>query len=153
MFFLGSFQPKLFLERNGIRMEGGYVIIRGFVSSGAGEGKKFSSLPWFRKQVNEILGFEPYPGTLNLTLTDKDGGVLRKLLLNNSLGYRIVPENNYFPGILYRAIVASSFRGGVIRPLVPGYPINLVEVIAPVCLRRALNLKDGDEVEVKMFFR
>ncbi|MEM1507288.1 MAG: DUF120 domain-containing protein [Candidatus Bathyarchaeia archaeon] len=134
-------------------MEGEYVIIRGFVSSGAGEGKKFSSLPWFRKQVEEILGFKPYPGTLNLTLTNEDSGVLRKLLINNCLGYRIVPENNYFPGVLYRAIIASSFPGGVIRPLVPSYPTNLVEVIAPICLRKTLKLRDGDKVEVKMFFR
>lgn len=134
-------------------MEGEYVIIRGFVSSGVGEGKKFSSLPWFRKQVNEILGFKVYPGTLNLTLTDKDSRVFRKLLINNGLGYRIVPENNYFSGVLYRAIVASSFPGGVIRPLIPGYPTNLVEVIAPICLRKTLKLKDGDEVEVKIFFR
>ncbi|MCX8171103.1 MAG: CTP-dependent riboflavin kinase [Candidatus Bathyarchaeota archaeon] len=136
-----------------MKMGSEYVIIEGFVSSGAGEGKKFSSLPWFKRQVNDILGFEPYPGTLNLTLTDDEGGSLRKLLLNDNLGYRIIPENNYFPGVLYRAIVALSLPGGVIIPLIPEYPSTLIEVISPICLRKILNLKDGDKVEVKIFFR
>ncbi|MEM3745752.1 MAG: DUF120 domain-containing protein [Candidatus Bathyarchaeia archaeon] len=133
-------------------MESEYVVIRGFVSSGVSEGKKFSSLPWFRKRVNEILGFEPYPGTLNLILADEDSRTFGKLL-TKGLGYRIVPESNYFPGVLYRAVIASSFLGGVIRPLIPGYPANLMEVIAPICLRETLRLKDGDGVEVKLFFR
>lgn len=128
------------------------VIVRGIVSSGIGEGRKFVSLPWFKKQVEENLGFKPYPGTLNLVVYEGCED-LKRILLCNSFGYKIVPENGYFPGILYRAIIASSLPGGVIRPCIPKYPINLIEFIAPVCLRRNLNLRDGNEVEVKIFLR
>ncbi|MEM2325876.1 MAG: DUF120 domain-containing protein [Candidatus Bathyarchaeia archaeon] len=128
------------------------VIVRGIVSSGIGEGRKFTSLPWFERQVEENLGFKPYPGTLNLIVCEGCES-LERILLDNRLGYRIVSENGYFPGVIYRAIVASSFPGGIVRPCVPKYPINLIEVIASVCLRRALNLKDGDKIEVEIFFK
>ncbi|MEM1582135.1 MAG: DUF120 domain-containing protein [Candidatus Bathyarchaeia archaeon] len=130
----------------------GVVIVKGIVSTGVNEGKYFTSLPWFRRQVKEILGFEPYPGTLNLLLKDSD---YRRLtdLFNKSLGYRVFPENGYFPGRLYKAIIMSSMLVAIIKPCVPNYPKNLLEIIAPICLRKFFNLRDGDEVEVKIFFK
>jgi riboflavin kinase len=38
----------------------------------------------------------------------------------------------------------------IIRPDRSSYPLNLVEIIAPVNLRKTLGIKDGDEVEVTL---
>lgn len=42
----------------------------------------------------------------------------------------------------------GKIHGAVVMPQVPNYPDDLVEVLAPVNLREALRLKDGDAVEV-----
>ncbi|MEM2341034.1 MAG: DUF120 domain-containing protein [Candidatus Bathyarchaeia archaeon] len=125
------------------------ITVRGIVRTGINEGSRFTALPWFKRQVKEILGFEPYPGTLNLLLANEDYDNLMVLLSKNA-GFEIVPENGYLPGRLYRALIMSSVLGAVVRPNVPNYPRNLLEIIAPINLRRLLNLRDGDEVEVKV---
>ncbi len=127
------------------------LIVRGKVFSSVGEGRKFVSLPWFRKQVEEIFGFKPYPGTLNLLLADKDGENLAHLLKNKHGGHHVFPENGYFPGFLYKALIASKILGAVVRPSVPNYPKNVLELIASICLRKILKIKDGDEIEVEIW--
>ncbi|MEM3054151.1 MAG: DUF120 domain-containing protein, partial [Candidatus Bathyarchaeia archaeon] len=55
------------------------ICLKGKVFSGTGEGAKFMELPWVKKQMEEKLGFAPYPGTLNIKLS-KDEVKLKKLL-------------------------------------------------------------------------
>jgi len=130
----------------------GAFTVRGRILSGLGEGRKFVSLPWFRIKVKELLGFEPYPGTLNLLLSN-DASEMLERLLNVNIGYEIRPDGEYFPGRIYRAIVKPDIPGAIVRPYVPNYSKNILEVIAPIYLRGTLNLNDGDEVEVKIFLQ
>ena len=48
------------------------IVFEGTVFSGEGRGKKFVELPWFKRQVEEKLGFSPYLGTLNIRLSLKE---------------------------------------------------------------------------------
>ncbi|MEM2557140.1 MAG: DUF120 domain-containing protein [Candidatus Bathyarchaeia archaeon] len=126
-------------------------IVKGRVFSGLGEGRKFASLKWFRRKIMEMLGFEPYPGTLNLLLTGEVSSTLSELF-GKFLGYEIYPEDGYLPGRVYRVLILPDIPGAIVRPCIPNYPKNVVEVIAPIQLREALGLKDGDEVKVKILF-
>ena len=45
-------------------------IITGTLFSGLGEGAYYISLPGYKKQFISKLGFKPYPGTLNLKISD-----------------------------------------------------------------------------------
>ena len=47
------------------------IDFEGIVVSGMGEGAYYMSLDGYRKQFKERLGFEPYPGTLNVKLVDQ----------------------------------------------------------------------------------
>ena len=47
------------------------ISFEGRVVSGMGEGAYYMSLAGYRKQFSEKLGYEPYPGTLNVKLVDK----------------------------------------------------------------------------------
>ena len=47
------------------------LSFEGRVVSGMGEGAYYMSLGGYRKQFYEKLGYEPYPGTLNVKLVDK----------------------------------------------------------------------------------
>lgn len=124
------------------------VTIKGKVFTGLSEGRRFTELPWVRRQVKEELGFEPLPGTLNLSLSS-DTEI--SILLSRFEGREILPEKGYFSGRLYRASIMGKVLGAVVRPDVPGYPEDVVEIVAPVCLREEFHLRDGDEVEVEIW--
>jgi riboflavin kinase len=47
-------------------------------------------------------------------------------------------------------VFISGIKGAIVRPERSNYPANLVEVIAPVNLRKTLCLSDGDEIEVML---
>jgi riboflavin kinase len=47
-------------------------------------------------------------------------------------------------------LIAGQLRGAIIFPLVPDYPQNKMELIAPVNVRKALGASAGDMVEVEV---
>lgn len=105
-------------------------------------------LPWVKKQVEEKLGFVPYPGTLDVRLTE-ESVKLKKALAED--GVDIMPEAGFYRGKCYKA----SFKGlncGIVVPEVPGYPEDKLEIIGSWNLRSKLHLSDGDAVEVKVVF-
>jgi CTP-dependent riboflavin kinase len=53
--------------------------LSGTVFSSRGAGKNFLELPWVKQQITENLGFAPYPGTLNVKLSE-ESAKRRKLL-------------------------------------------------------------------------
>lgn len=124
----------------------GTLTFNGKVITGKGEGKKYISLPWVKKQVEQNLGFSPYVGTLNLTLT-KESLANKKLLNKSELIIR--PVEGYCSGLLFRASIRGS-PCAVVAPQVGNYPENVLELIGPVNLREKLTLKDGDDVAVSV---
>ncbi|MCS7114360.1 MAG: DUF120 domain-containing protein [Nitrososphaerota archaeon] len=122
------------------------IFIRGKIFSGAGEGTKFTTLPWVKRQIEEKLGFPPYPGTLNIRLLE-DNASLRKLLARIK-GVEILPVEGYCLGKCFKALLMKKVKCAIILPDVKGYPEDVIEIVAPVNLREKLKLKDGDIVEV-----
>jgi len=123
--------------------------VKGKVFSGTGKGAQFASLPWVKRQIKEKLGFNPYPGTLNLRL-NSDFIVVRKLL-ENAKAIDILPEPGYCSGKCFRAHIMQRLKCAVILPCVKNYPKDVLEIVAPSNLREKLKLRNGDEVEVKIF--
>jgi len=121
------------------------IVFKGTVFSGTGNGKKFICLPRVKQQIEEKLGFTPYSGTLNIHLTKE--GVEKKILLENAKGIEVEPQVGYFPGVLFKACI-GTLECAVVIPKVPNYPSDVLEVIAPVCLREHLKLVDGSLVTV-----
>ncbi len=121
------------------------ILFKGNVFSGKGEGRKFIDLPWVKAQIKEKLGFTPFSGTLNIHLTKETVG--NKKLLKNTTHFEICPERGYCTGELFKANM-GILECSVIIPEMPSYPINVLEVISPFCLRERLKLVDGDAVTV-----
>jgi riboflavin kinase len=121
------------------------LVFMGTVFSGTGKGKKFIDLPWVKQQIEEKLGFSPYSGTLNIHLTKE--GVKNTILLENTKGILVEPQVGYYPGVLFRACM-DSLETAVVIPKLPNYPKDVLEIIAPVCLREHLKLLDGSLVTV-----
>jgi riboflavin kinase len=121
------------------------IELNGKVFSSRGEGKKFLELPWVKRQIKQKLGFTPYPGTLNVRLSEES--VKRKKLLEKAHSIKVFPAEGYCSGKLIKAFI-GKLECAIVIPEVAGYPKEVLEVIAPVNLRETLQLKDGGEVTV-----
>jgi riboflavin kinase len=139
-----------------ILMEKAYppsVTLEGAVFTGLGEGAYYISKPHYKKQIVEKLGFEPYPGTLNIKLSsDYDIKTRRDLEAYPAveiLGFQ--NEDRTF-GLVkcYPAIIGGKVKGALVTALRSHYDASVLEIIAPVCLRKQLGLKDGNKVKVEI---
>lgn len=124
------------------------VALKGKVFRGIGEGRTFTDLGWARRQFRDKMGFEPYPGTLNIRFSE-DNEKIR--LLRKSKGVKIEPPEGFLSGRCFKALIMGRVTGAVVIPDSPRYPSNVLEIIAPVNLRRKLNLDDGDEVSLEIW--
>jgi riboflavin kinase len=124
------------------------LCLKGKVFSGTGEGAKFMKLPWVEKQIREKLGFAPYPGTLDVSITEES--VELKKTLAEDEGVDIVPAPSFYRGKCYRASFKAEVKCALIVPEVAGYPENVIEIISQENLRKKFHLSDGDTVEVKV---
>ena len=136
------------IRPHGARMEPAEFVFTGAVVSGRGEGRHFTQLDWVREQFRALLGFEPYPGTFNLRI-DTGGEALLEALKRRA-GIQILPPNADFCAARCFAARIGSLDGALVIPLVPGYPSNVLELIAPVNVRATLGLDDGAVVTVSI---
>jgi riboflavin kinase len=127
------------------------ITLEGVVFTGLGEGAYYISKEHYKKQFIEKLGFTPYPGTLNLKLTTeydlKSRAELDAYPAIEIQGFK--NEDRTF-GVVkcYPATIGNKVKGALIFALRGHYDSSVVEIIAPVCIRKRLNLKDGYKVKV-----
>ncbi len=128
---------------------GSKKILSGKVITGLGEGQYYISLEGYRTQFQEKLGFDPYPGTLNIKL-DQQSIELRKRINANIKISGFTDRNRTFGSGSCFNVMISDMRCAVITPERTHYPEDIIEVIAPVNLREYLNIKDGSAVHVEV---
>ena len=129
------------------------VTLEGTVFTGLGEGAYYISKEHYRKQFIEKLGFDPYPGTLNLKLTtDYDLKTHTELEAYPAIEIQGFKNEDRTFGLVkcYPATIDNKVKGALISALRGHYDSSVVEIIAPVCLRKHLNLKDGYKVKVEV---
>ena len=116
------------------------------ILSGLGEGGRFVALPWFRDAVRRAIGFDPYPGTLNVKLTAGESWT-RWRDLRGSTGVRIdAPDVAGCGGVLVPVRIDGAVAAAVIVPDVTRHPDDLLEIIAGVHLKSRLQRGDGDTI-------
>jgi CTP-dependent riboflavin kinase len=101
------------------------------------------------EQVQQGFGFEPYPGTLNLRAEGPEG-VEALAAVRAEPGVALEPAPGNCAARCYPARLAGRQEAALVVPLVAGYPDDVLELLAPVRLRDALGLREGDEVEVEV---
>ncbi|MFB6080377.1 MAG: DUF120 domain-containing protein [Haloferacaceae archaeon] len=128
----------------------------GVVTSGMGEGRHYISLPGYMDQFVERLGYEPFPGTLNVDLTEASVRTRPEMASMEAVpidGWED-EDRTFGPATCYAATVArGDDRVGPAHVIVPErthHDETSLEVIAPVKLRDALDLADGDEVSIRV---
>jgi riboflavin kinase len=136
-------------------MEAAYppsVTLEGTVFMGLGEGAYYITKEHYRKQFIEKLGFDPYPGTLNLKLTsDYDIKTRTELEAYPAVEIEGFKSEDRTFGLVkcYPVMVDNKVKGAMISALRTHYDVSVIEIIAPVCLRKHLNLKDGSKVKIE----
>ncbi len=146
---------KLYSELKAL-MEKAYppsVTLEGTVFTGLGEGAYYVSKPDYRKQIVEKLGFEPYPGTLNVKLSS-DYDIKTRMELEAYPAIEITgflgEERSFGLVKCYPAIIGGKVKGALVTAMRSHYDSSVLEIIAPVCLRKQLTLKDGHKVKVEI---
>ncbi len=134
--------------------EGESVFFEGTAFTGLGEGRYYMSLEGYRKRFLEKLGFDLFPGTLNLRLTSPhELQQRRKLDEGRSI---LIPGfandvRTYSAVKVLRAKVNRSVDGAVLLIERTHHGGDVLEVVAPIDLRKRFKIKDGDRVNVEVF--
>jgi len=122
----------------------------GRVVTGMGEGSYYMAQPKYLEQFQRELGFAPYPGTLDLKL-DKDSASLKETLTRMASkevsGFK-TSERTFGPVKFFRAKLDG--KGGAVVLPNRTHHTDVLEVIAPQNLRKAMKLKEGDVVKVEV---
>ena len=141
------------------------LALPGRVTSGMGEGRHYISLSGYMEQFRDRLGYEPFPGTLNVELTE--AGVRARGRLSSLSGVPIDgwedDDRTFGSATCYAASVeradADTDADGdgeafdaahVIVPDRTHHDESALELVAPERLRDVLGLDDGDEVTVRV---
>lgn len=124
-------------------------FLTGKVITGLGEGQYYISLEGYRMQFIEKLGFEPYPGTLNIKLDPPCIEIRKGITLAINISGFTTQNRTFGSGSCFNVII-NDVRGAVIVPERTHYPEDIIEIIAPVNLREHLKITDGSPVEVEV---
>lgn len=131
------------------------IDFEGTVVSGMGEGAYYMSLDGYRKQFKDKLGFEPYPGTLNVKLIDqifmnarREIGRYPSVFINGfsdnmrTYGWVKCYKANINKGAVNNAAALVLER--------THYDDSMLEIIAPICLKEAIGIQNGDRISIKV---
>jgi len=130
------------------------IEIIGAVFSGLGGGAYYVSMKGYKKQFLTKLGFEPFPGTMNLRLDlpvyrsiRRDLGTVKGIHIE---GFK--DGKRTFGGAeCFKAILNGKVEGAVLVIERTIHDDTVLEIISPVNLRKQFKLKDGDELAVTIF--
>ena len=128
------------------------IILEGTLFSGFGEGSYYLSQKGYHLQFMKKLGFNPYPGTLNLKLSPTELRKKQELEMYPSLTIEGFKEDQRSFGKVrcFPALINNTVKGAVIIINRTHYDESVLEVIAPVYLRERFNLKEGSKVTIEV---
>ncbi len=126
------------------------LMIEGEVVSGLYQGGYYISREGYRGQIKEKLGFDPFPGTLNLKIPQEEFEKRKRLENRPAVileGFQN-EDRAYGSCKCYPLLVNGAVEGALIVAERTIHEPHIMEIISPVYLRKSLELTDGDRVTV-----
>jgi CTP-dependent riboflavin kinase len=119
-------------------------VLKGKVVSGVRKAAYFTQLDWVQQQCLNKLGFRPYPGTLNVEISEESLPIVEAL--QREQGIELIPPDTKFCAARAMLLSVGGVSGALIIPAedVRVHGKNIVEVISPLRLKDALQVKDGE---------
>ena len=126
--------------------------MRGIIFSDLGQASSFMALDWVQEALKKSLGFTPFPATLNVRPEGEADARVWSAIQTEWSGIALPPVNGQFCSArLYPIEVMGPSNwgndkssGAVLLPDVAAYPKDKIEIVAPVRLKSALGVGDGD---------
>ena len=128
-----------------------YIFLEGELFSGLGEGSYYIGQEGYRKQLKKKLGFDPYPGTLNLRVKsgyENEKNILNSLPLISIEGFT-TEKRSFGPAKCAKAIINDD-QVSIILAMRSHYGSDVIEIVSKENLRKKLKLKDGDTIKIKI---
>ncbi len=127
--------------------------LHGKVFSGLGEGAYYVSMNGYRRQFISKLGFDPFPGTLNVRLLSAVDRKMRKEL-GVAKGIHIEGfddgKRTYGGAECFKAVVNGEVKAAVLVLERTSHDDTVMELISPLNVRETLDLSEGDRIDVKV---
>jgi len=122
--------------------------ISGVIRSGVGKGAYFTQLDWVIEQCKNILGYRPFPGTLNVYIDDGDLHKLPQFF--GKTDFQLVPTDPAFCSARIKKVTIEGIPAAVVIPSadVLIHESRVIEVIAASNLKVSLGLEDGNKVTI-----
>ncbi len=132
--------------------------IKGKIISGTGAGAKI--MQDYLQKFKDIFKLSIFPGTLNLQLekefdlqepkqnekTKQDSA--SSLCWEGYIDGFTKPDGTKRGGVYFLKAKIKNIPVFIIRPVLTKHPKNIIELIAPINIRKQYGLKDGDLLEV-----
>ncbi len=122
--------------------------ISGVIKSGEGKGAYFTQVEWVVRECERLLGYSPFPGTLNVYVRDSDLDKLNQFFQETD--FDLVPDDQAFCAARVKKVTVNGIASAVVLPSdeVRIHENRVVEVISSCSLKKSLGLKDGDQVTI-----
>ena len=126
----------------------GGTALEGIVVVGLGKGAVFMSIDHYKREFKDKLGFDPYPGTLNMTLNKGQTNLLKDINPIRIESFK--KDNKTFGGVSCYKVKINNIDGAIIVPDLTEHEEDMIEIIAPINLKSELNIKEGDKIKVEL---
>ncbi len=122
--------------------------VKGRLFSGIGKGQDFMAIGWVKEGIRAFFGFEPFPGTLNLKVSEED---FRFLISVKEAGKVLrSPLPQFCNASLLEARIGDIPCAVIFPEELVWVHENTLEIVSSVKLRDFFGLEDQDEVEVEI---
>lgn len=132
-------------------LEGKKMTISGKILTGLGEGGYYISLEGYLRQFIEKVGFEPFAGTLNLLLDEKNQEkrfLLRELEPIIINGWK-TSTRSFGDLFVYKCSI-GGVGCAIVIPVRTHHGTEILEIVAPVNIKKKLGKKDGDLLKIEL---
>ena len=122
--------------------------ITGEIQRGVGKGVFFTQLAWVVEQFEMVLGFKPFPGTLNVRVCDRDFTKLEAFFSKKD--GQLVPDNPEFCSAWLKRVWVNGIPGAAVFPSedVRIHEKAVIEIMSGCHLKETFQLVDGDMVTI-----
>ena len=118
--------------------------IDGEVTTGLGKAAYFLSQEFYTNEFKKNLGFVPYPGTLNVIVSEEYLDEINEI--KDNCENVIKPDEGFGAVKFIEATLNDKISGAIVFPAKTTHEENYLEFIAENKLRDELSLNDGDFV-------
>lgn len=126
----------------------GYLMkIEGEVTTGLGKAAYFLSQEFYTREFRKNLGFVPFPGTLNVVVSDDYLDEISEI--KNSCENLIKPDEGFGAVKYIEATLNGEVNGAIVFPAKTTHEENYLEFVAENKLRDELGLEDGNIVSIE----